>query len=558
MKTILLILTIWLLALTASSTTWYVSKAGSDGNSGASWSQAWLTLTNVNDSTEFSYGDTAIIGAGRWREELYLISGTETDKTCYMDSAWSMGTEDSRVAWIYGSDSLHTWTQIDATNVYICSYTPTVMDDQVGIWQGDSILFRQTDSADVNVAGESWYGNNHIVAYVYGGDDPDNYQIEIGQRNCVLQCRGDAGVLKPGQDNVTLIGLGFKYSRNHQFTGCATGQWELGWDSCLISHCYFACNTGGGAGNASLIYAGRAGIPNDNNTDPRYSELLDGFDYNRYNACSLGMNYTFQAALPQQQKSYNGGGMNFYGQRYSVIDSNVFWGYLKDDGALKFKCMYDADDGAGAYDTIRFNTFNCATDALLQMWSGTHHFAIYGNTFQNTENTSGIYMEYSALGVAGAGYHKIYNNTFYDCRMVSENGQAGYDFPYRENEFKYNVMYESTGLTTVYFDSTKFWIDVDSNLYYAASGTNEWLSDSATYTWSQWQTAGMDAHGIENTDPAFNSAATGDFSRPSASGEMNRTYGGQTWIVFGAVQNAGTTTKTLKIKGGYLKGVKIE
>jgi hypothetical protein len=44
------------------------------------------------------------------------------------------------------------------------------------------------------------------------------------------------------------------------------------------------------------------------------------------------------------------------------------------------------------------------------------------------------------------------------------------------------------------------------------------------------------------TDPAFNDAGNGDFSRPSASAEMNRTYGGRDWTLYGAEQPSDTSS----------------
>jgi len=233
--------------------------------------------------------------------------------------------------------------------------------------------------------------------------------------------------------------------------------------------------------------------------------------------------------------------MNFYSLRFSTIDSNIFWGHLRDDGALKFKVIYDGDDGGATYDTIRFNTFKCDSDALIHMRSGSHHFAIYGNIFHNTATAGdkrGVYMEYSAAGVSGAGYHKIYNNTFYEGThpMLCEAGQSDYSWPYRHNEFKYNVMYRTTGFEIVSFDSADFWVDVDSNMYYAASGSNDWESDGTTYTFAQWQGIGFDVHGSDDVNPGFDDAAAGDFTRSGVPPEMDRSYGDETWRLYGAVQ----------------------
>ena len=548
-----------LISATVSAETYYVSKNGNDSNDGTtSWhaDSAWLTLDNLNDTSKFHCGDSVVIGAGIYRGTIYIprLNSSSADKTYYLDSAWVAGTTDSRVAWIYGSDSLHTWTNISG-EIYRCSYTPTLMNNQVGIWQGDSCLFRQTSNSLSE--GQTYYANDSVYAWVYGGGDPDELSepLEVGQRPCVVytpELESGSGLKGFSSDNWVLQGLGFKYSNLWTICSNNTGRDELGFDSCLISHCYIGCNSGAGGSNASLIYTPRCGQTGE--YDPFDSEDLDGADYNRITACSLAWNYNFNTSLPQGKppdvKSFNGGGMNFYTLRYSVIDSNTFFGDLLDDAAIKFKVANDADDGGATYDTIRFNLFDAFSDAQLIIWSGTHHFAIYGNIFQTPVDVhtydllgAGIMLQNSAIGSAGAGYHKVCNNTFYNVAdlplYVIDNGK--YEFPAKEMEFNRNIVYQATGLNVVDIDSTKFWVNVDSNMYYAASGTNTWETDSASdMTFSGWQGQGMDSHSTDDVDPGFDSVAAVNpwlgFARSGASAEMNESYGGKTWTLFGAVQ----------------------
>ena len=93
------------------------------------------------------------------------------------------------------------------------------------------------------------------------------------------------------------------------------------------------------------------------------------------------------------------------------------------------------------------------------------------------------------------------------------------------------------------------WAEIDSNMYYS-TGTTTWQDeDVTTTTFSTWQsTGGWDGNSSSDVDPAFNNAASGDFSRPAASGEMNETYGGQTWTVFGAIQ-ASEDISLKRVKG---------
>jgi hypothetical protein len=528
----------------ADAATRYISKTGNDSRSGDSWDQAWLTLTHVNDPSRFSHGDTAVFGSGIWRETLYTISGTGADKTCYIDSTFLAGNHDRRVAWIYGSDALSGWTPIGATNVYICTYSPSNLNNYVSVWQGDSILFRQADSTAVNMAGESWYGNGHVIAYIYNdgnGYDPDSYTMEFTQQECVFMCvEGGTG----GEDNVSFVGLGFKYSSTKQVNSCDTGVPELGWDSCLFSHCSFSCNSGSGSNNAGLIYNNAP-----TSVDPMGSGISDGYDYNRFVACSLGQNFPFQSSLPQARNSYNGGGIDLYGLRYSKIDSCVFWGELRTDGAIKFKCVYNDDGPDAYYDTICFNTFQSDNTSAIQFYGGVAHCLVYGNIFDG-DYSNAVWMNYSDNGDGTEGYNQFFNNTIYNCRFVKWDDDYSYSYPSHDNEFKYNILYRTSSGQIMTLDSLDTWTltDIDSNMYYISSGTLDWRApvqhaNSYSYTsntFSQWQALGVDAHSTANVDPGFANIGIGDFSRPSASGEMSRTYGGQAWTVYGAVQEAVT------------------
>jgi len=523
----------------------YISKSGNDTYRGTWWDEAWLTLANVNDTTKFKHGDTAIFGTGIWREPLYVISGTGANKTCYIDSAFLSGQHDSRVAWIYGSDFLSGWTRIGATSVYIVTRTPANTGNATSLWQNDSLIWRQADSASVNSAGKWWYGNGHIIAWVYGGNDPDNYDMEIATRSGVIMSKPlESGDTFGGQDNVSIVGLGFKYFNGRGLTDYSDGMMQQGWDSCLISHCYFSNNAGWGGINPSLIFTGRAGM--GGTSDPWPSGPPDGYDYNRIVACSIGTVYSFSGAtgvtLPQTDSYTNGDGMNFYGMRYSVIDSNVFFGY-QSTNAIYFKCVNDASSGGATWDTLRFNVFNSTVGTCLMIFGGTHHTSIYGNIFAGTGSPNGVCVNYSSLGVDSSGYHKIYNNTFYNRRIAQGdfNG-SGYSYTHKHNEFKYNVFYRTTGGVVTWLDTLRFWDAIDSNLYYAASGTNDWVTPSqanyyATHnTFAQWQGRGVDIHSYANVNPGFQNAANGDFSRPSATERMFRIYDIDTMRIYGAVQ----------------------
>jgi len=100
------------------------------------------------------------------------------------------------------------------------------------------------------------------------------------------------------------------------------------------------------------------------------------------------------------------------------------------------------------------------------------------------------------------------------------------------------------------YDSTGWYI-FDSNLYavdeqvYICGDLSEghWELDS-----TDWAALGYDLHStwVEDIDSIYwTNPSNGDFSRPTISSEMNRTYGGRTWDIYGAIQNDASIGQTL-------------
>jgi hypothetical protein len=74
----LIMLAVFLFALTAQATNYYVSNSGSDGNNGTSTSTPWKTLAKVNSIT-FVAGDTISLQCGGvWREQLRPLGSSGT------------------------------------------------------------------------------------------------------------------------------------------------------------------------------------------------------------------------------------------------------------------------------------------------------------------------------------------------------------------------------------------------------------------------------------------------------------------------------------------------
>jgi hypothetical protein len=84
--------------------------------------------------------------------------------------------------------------------------------------------------------------------------------------------------------------------------------------------------------------------------------------------------------------------------------------------------------------------------------------------------------------------------------------------------------------------------DIDSNYWYDSSLEFIYRETSTNRDSVYWVgTLGWDDNGAFLLDPGFTDPANGDFSRPGASPEMSRTYGGRLWEYFGPDQGGGAS-----------------
>ena len=190
--------------------------------------------------------------------------------------------------------------------------------------------------------------------------------------------------------------------------------------------------------------------------------------------------------------------------------------------------------------------------------------SFYGNTFifgYDTKYKTGALFKNVGNNITSpdTGVY-VLNNTFYGYRSGFDS-KGGSDW-IEGGEFKYNILV--CDHADVYFvyrfnitystcDSTYWTIDSNIVVYPNAAHT-VWSMCGASWNWSQWQGAGFDENSTFHTatnSVGFNDYANNDFSRPSASGEMDKTYGGKTWTIYGAVQPAsvGAAGKSNKLRG---------
>jgi hypothetical protein len=201
--------------------------------------------------------------------------------------------------------------------------------------------------------------------------------------------------------------------------------------------------------------------------------------------------------------------------------------------------------------------------------------SVYGNIFIATNRSldiEGIGLTPIDTPTWDRGFY-VCNNTFYTVgpsALVASYMPTVDTSVMRISKFKYNVIdlpltmdngskffeyYAGYGMTSW---EEHYW-EVDSNLFYDSptQQVNMRTSYGVTFDTVQskdslgWHTATTFSVAI-----GLNNPANGDFSRPAASNEMNQTYGGRTWTIFGAVQEAQAAVgTTLTIRGTNLRGV---
>jgi hypothetical protein len=187
------------------------------------------------------------------------------------------------------------------------------------------------------------------------------------------------------------------------------------------------------------------------------------------------------------------------------------------------------------YNVAKYNVFNNPEDAGVNIYCHAEGDSIYGNVFNGSQN-----MGVNIMSLQSHGSHSIFNNTFYNCPKAIAVGIEG--STNGANNARYNIVYSSSAAEQWIMKNTDTltWT-IDSNLYYPPhfEDFRTGGAGAANLTLSQWRSRyGFDTHSSSSTDPGFNDAANGDFTRPSAADEINAIYGGRVWTTLGAVQDS--------------------
>jgi hypothetical protein len=498
-----LLLIFLLLPVVGQAWTYHVSKSGSDSNDGKSVGAAWLTLTPVNNILP---GDTVYFGSGAWRgTTLNAVSGTSGDWTAYLCEP---GLETNHAVKIFASNLLSHWIHKSGSvwkctrpGAIYCLYQDSLLlDETSGTTPGASLWSQTADSVYINIGSS------------------DTSQIEA----VVSANESKSAVILTAKKYIEFNGIYFGYSGN-RLMECDYS--DENFDYIHVENCKLTNACGDGGQNPSLVYS---------NT----MEGADGGWGNLFDADSFAYVWTID------HSNSHGNGFTLYSMSATTVQHSAFYGHFE---MTAFYIKNDNNLSISNHDTVRYNTFNADCGASIQLYQSIDSTVVYGNIFYGPADGIHLLWPYQ---FNNRGYYSITNNTFYNCaKSINDWNYETQDPPtvsYRtiNNIIKYNIFYGSPSATQI----TIPWGDtinatgatIDSNNYYSATFRAYNYSGGHSYTdrnWTQWKAMGFDSNSV-TTDPAFNDAANGDFSRPDANAEMFHVYpGNDTFSFFGAIQD---------------------
>jgi hypothetical protein len=508
-KIVLCLLTALAFAPRVQGTTYYVRKVGNDNASGLSWAAAWATTSKVQSS--LAGGDTVYFGTGKWRNvKLTPPKGSASDRTCYACSSFVQG-----ISHLWGSDSVGSWITYSG-NIWKAAYTGSncLTKTVYTVAQDDSLLKWELSLAAVNAAGEFYHDTtaNTIYAWCYANANPNNVDMEAS-------CHQIFDFYDHNSGYTTVWGFDMRYGSHGVIMFNQPG--ETSADSVLISHCTLSGVSYATDQNPACIYSGKS--------SSEYTPSSWGKD-NEVRACTLSNEWNIGGA------SNHGDGVVLYTQTRFIVDSCYIDGRGRGNVGIIFK---NETEGCVA----RFNTIkNINENALRVAYSGQAD-SFYGNIVigNGSHPSDGANLTENPQSNPWYSNSCVWlNNTFYNCGGVtgintgySDNGGTGH-------KFMYNIQYKPTSTNNMsrFEADTKARWTIDSNLIYRPSFASGSFYYNGNITFPTWKnTEGFDTHSdTVYSHVGFTDPASGDFSRPNSSQEMNFTYGGRTWTRYGAWQ----------------------
>jgi len=440
-------------------TNYFFSGTGNDGNTGLSDTQAWRSLDKINNMS-LGNGNTYYFK----RDSSYTLSyGTE----------WLLRGSGHTIT-AYGSGAIPVW-QSAALNATAGGY--------------HTIEYINHDEKD---------GDGGAGGFIFG--DTSGICTNVTVRHCTLTVVERWGISFSSR---YLSSYATVY--NCEFIEGCYNQWGHNTNHNEHSLCY-NCNFYLDWGDRIQIHEGSGPIP--------YLEML-GPDHTVHD-CFVESDNSNDLDLTSGYELYA------YDCEFGQCDGpgNIFMGDICYDIEIYRNHIHSQNDG---------NDLILASDRQTKMW---------GNLLDLT--TSGSYPPIGGLnfygdnrGNGGLGDYKydvnFYKNTTLMYRsnvtpiVVSSEAIENWHATNTRIRFKWNIVgtaYGGSPCTTkiyynnpTYFSATDTKQEIDYNIW--GTGTFQAVSGSTTYTWSQWQALGWDAHSYSNTDPLF--VGGGDYHIQSGS-----------------------------------------
>ncbi|MBK7091390.1 MAG: discoidin domain-containing protein [bacterium] len=535
-----------LLALSsAEAATYYVRVGGNNSSNGLTWATAWATPTYTNG--RIGAGDTVLFGRGIYLNSQIVppTGSTRTNMTYYLDSAYVANGSNgfSGLAQINGADVIPkaSWA-VYSGSVYRASWTGTGCDIEDGAGgqayvgaQDGTLLEPQLSISGVNSPGEFYHdlATNRVYIQCFGNVNPNTVEIQVA-------CKSPVKFNNTAQDNIYFGGLDIRMGKR------AAVMFLAGSDSAIFRHCKLSRTSYCQTCNPAVIMSNQHGEVHDStgNWDATYNR------FNVFSSCSIGV-----AIAPEGEGTiaHRGSGFIGYDITETTFDSCVFHN-LPGDG-IEVKNSYASGTKRIVERlTVRFSKFDKIGGEGVNLYTNAYACSVYGSIFVDCDD-AGILIGNSSPGNDDRGNHVIYNNTFYNC-----NAGLQVQSPYAANTgvFKYNVIYDIAAGPYGYSyhydfrdNSSGLAISIDSNQIHEPSGSFSALWGGSSQTWSSWQSGGRDTRGTYS-NPGLNTTTF----ETSATGSMNRTYGGRNWTRYGAIQSTsggctlpGVTTLTLPANG---------
>lgn len=544
-----LFLFILLLAGGAEAKTVHIAKSGSDGNDGLSWGNAKLTW-HTGGVAILAGGDTCLFGAGRWDSTRILNppAGTFSDNTYFIDSLWkATGTWGGATLCI--GKIIETWENVTG-QIYRAAWDEEGSCSQgwTQAWvaiQDDSLLIPRTSYANITEEGMFHHTGDSMYLWAWGGGDPDGaYTIRSTCQATIEFNDADA------YDHVRFEGLNLYLGVPGVVHFESNGADSIQFYNCRIRF------------GGSLTGENPSIITSQPGSGGNWMEYLG------VKICSIGGVYPPTGTPPDFTDITwtQVGGNVFYQTRYAVFDSCVFFDIP--GPAIYWKQHIPSDTPWAASNVAKFNRIignsgrgiTSVGRVGVTIGAGARKDSIYGNVITH-QLEAGILVGNSIGPGYNNGRHWIANNTMDSCgtgvKLWKPNQQTD-----STSWVKYNIVnrqwpageYEigsAEGEIGFYNANANMedGFDIDYNMFYDAGDAFRCECDGSTGDSVHWvDDCGFGANSTFLTDPAFNDMNDFDYSRPGASGEIDVTYGGRTWTIFGAIQNEAAAEDSTVVK----------